>query len=194
MKYPLFALAIAGLMLGGCAVKPRCELQDGREICAGMKDAYRGSVAGGGNKDNVLAPVESRDPKDPAAPLNLQAGRHQLAGPVFMPPKPYRFWVAPWTDANGLLHSGEQVFFTTPGKWTYGPMGKSGSLGDLMAPIRPQDLGFRPLVVTPEELKERKNKRTTRGDARRNGVTLPDREISNMGSTSSRYGEPVGAK
>lgn len=194
MKYPLFALALAGLMLSGCAVKPRCELQDGREICAGMKDAYRGSVAGGGNKDNVLAPVESRDPKAPAAPLNLQAGRHQLAGPVFLPPKPYRFWVAPWTDANGLLHSGEQVFFTTPGKWSYGPMGKSGSLGDLMAPIHPRDLGFRPLVVTPEELKERKTRRNPRGDQRRNGVTLPDREISNMGNTSERYGEPVGVK
>lgn len=191
MKFGILMLAAGAIGLTGCATKPRCEFMDGREVCASMGEAYKGAMAGGGNKDNVLAPVESRDPKAPAAPLNLQVGRHQLAGPVFVPPKPYRFWVAPWSDANGVLHSGEQMFFTTPGKWAYGPMNKNGAAGDLISPITPGDLGFKPLVVTPEQQRQRQQGRG-RQEQRRNGITLPDKEISSMSNVDDKYGEPVG--
>ncbi len=190
MKSNLWVAAIAATALSGCAVKQRCEFLDGREVCASMSEAYQATVRGGGGRDNVLAPVEKRDPKNGADPLNIQAGRHQLAGPVFLPPKPYRYWVAPWTDANGLLHSGEQVFFTTPGRWTYGEMGKNGAAGDLISPIKPSELGFKPILRKPKEATPRAsnglgNSFLRDRDQRRGGVTLPEREISKISSVEA---------
>lgn len=65
--------------------------------------------------------------------------------PVFKQPRVHRAWVAPWTDANGRMHSGEYLYYTTPGEWNYGTLRQPGAAGAaMMGPVKPSQLGFRP--------------------------------------------------
>ncbi len=72
-------------------------------------------------------------------------GREALQGPVFIPAKPYRYWVAPWTDANGIAHSGEMQYFVVPGRFTYGTLDTPGAASGIIGPVSPEELGFIPV-------------------------------------------------
>ena len=139
------ALLVAAASLVGCATTPRCPNGVNDIYCSSMKDTYAAARAGEGNVDNVLGNHQGdASGKDNAGRLDLPSGRHNLAGPVYQQAKPFRLWVAPWTDANGLVHSGEYLYFTTPGRWNYGPLDMPGSAAGLLGPAMPDDLGFTP--------------------------------------------------
>ena len=91
--------------------------------------------------------------------VSIGAGQPQVAAPVYQPPQPWRVWLGPWVGSNGDLHSGEYVWFTTPGHWFYDgkvwPLttgsGEGGvHIGDryvsdgVLAPVPPTNLGFTP--------------------------------------------------
>ncbi|QHS09119.1 TraV family lipoprotein [Sinimarinibacterium sp. NLF-5-8] len=50
--------------------------------------------------------------------LHSEPGQQHFAGLVYTPPKPYRVGIAPWTDDQNILHSGEFIYFTSKGKWS----------------------------------------------------------------------------
>lgn len=171
----IILIAIAATLGAGCAAKPRaCTPGVLTQGCTSMAETYQAALGGGGDRGSLFPGAEDlKDGKKgtPASPLNLQAGRHQLAGPVFNPPKPFRLGIAPWTDANGILHSGEYIYFTTPGRWSYGPMALPGSASGVLSPIRPDQLGF-----------EVRNSVDPENDAReRNGVLMPERNFGPQG-------------
>jgi len=83
-------------------------------------------------------------------------------GPVFVPPKPHRIWLAHWKGGNGELNSGNYTYLTTPGYYLY--MGDKylalpyGVASDgaaaaetfngipraTFSPVRPTNYGFEP--------------------------------------------------
>lgn len=90
---------------------------------------------------------------------SLVFGGPQSEAPVYQPPRPWRVWLGPWVDSTGDLHSGEYVWFTSPGHWFYDsriwPLatgkGQGGArVGDhyvsdgVLSPVPPTELGFRP--------------------------------------------------
>lgn len=164
MKTPAIAL-LSAVLLGACATTANnCPLGEDGQTCVSMGDTYRAAKAGAGSQTNVLA--APADTHQYGRALNFMAGPQNMAGPVYNPAKPHRVWIAPWTDANGILHSGEHIYFTTPGGWNYGPMTAPGSAAGLMAPIRPDQLGFQPSNSPDgdDDLRSR----------RRSGVVLPN--------------------
>ena len=166
-------LVMAGslvLVASACAVEQKCPLGTNDHYCTTVKDTYEAARSGGGSKDNVNQPV-GNGKKGDADRLDMAAGRHNLAGPVYNPGKPYRLWVAPWTDANGIVHSGEMLYFATPARFNYGPLDLPGSASGVMGPAVPSELGFVP-VEKPKE------------DTSADGVTPPSPLVGG-GSTVS---------
>lgn len=62
--------------------------------------------------------------------------------PVYTPEKVHRIFRGPWKDDFNILHSGEHLFYRTPGYWTFGNMNEPGSASGLITPVYPEDLGF----------------------------------------------------
>jgi conjugal transfer pilus assembly protein TraV len=91
--------------------------------------------------------------KAPQPVFRGQVSNYPEAGtngmPVFQQPQVMRVWVAPYVDANGNLRSGEYTYFSTPGKWNYGDLKKSGSASGIFEPGRADRLGFNPVVASP---------------------------------------------
>lgn len=159
MMRTLSALVLLAPAIGatGCmSPKHKCPLGEGGYYCASMRETYEAARAGGGDAENVLAaPGMGAEGNAPGAGrLDIPSGRHHLAGPVYIPAKPFRLWVAPWTDANGLVHSGEYLYFATPARWSYGPLALPGAASGVMGPAAPENLGFNPVPVgtsTPQQ-------------------------------------------
>lgn len=160
MKTP-FKIGIVGLTatLAACAgVEQRCPLTNKDGACASMQETYEiardhGGMVGGESvfdqsRDELFVKTGGQNPsalgveQGSTSNLEIDMGRHHLAGPVYTPPRPYRVWIAPWTDANGLVHSGEHIFFVKPGNWNYGPLGAPGAAAGLLGPALPEDYGF----------------------------------------------------
>lgn len=142
--------------LSGCATTPRhgCPLDHGLG-CHTLPQAYAASRTGGGNVQSVFgqpAPVPGAGAavSEAAAPsvLDPSSQGYPQAGPggtpVWTPGQVYRAWTAPWTDAEGYLHSGGYVYFTTPGHWSYGTLQSNGPGAGILHPISPSQLGFQP--------------------------------------------------
>ena len=62
--------------------------------------------------------------------------------PVYTPERVHRLFRGPWMDDYEILHSGEHLFYKTPGSWNYGNMSEPGSASGLVTPVYPEDLGF----------------------------------------------------
>lgn len=163
-------LGLTGAVAACGSVPQRCPLTNRDGTCASMQETYEIArdqsgnssgesvfdVYGSGDKDgdetfgkrSEGAPSALGNPQSQkkTGMLEIDMGRHHLAGPVYTPPRPYRIWVAPWTDSNGIVHSGEHLFFAKPGHWNYGPMGMPGVAAGLLRPAVPDDYGFDPLV------------------------------------------------
>lgn len=182
------------LVMMGCASTPRCPLGATEGQCSSMMDTYYAARAGGGSRDTVFSERDpSADTTGPGFGLGgmdngnrqavtayahglerlASAGRHQLAGPVYTPAKPYKMWVAPWTDANGLVHSGENTYFVTPGYWSYGSLEIPGSAGGVLEPAVPTDLGFAPLGSGQAPTNGRNGERTRIS----NGLVAPEERL-----------------
>lgn len=168
------------ITLTGCAATAQrmdCPLGASGEQCASMQEVHAAAVANGGDGYSVFGSQERRKAKSGRAvmgiglpgapsqqapsneysttlPSHIPSGKHQLAGPVYHPAKPHKIWVAPWTDANGIVHSGESLFFVTPGYWNYGPMSLPGAASGVLGPARPDALGFNPVEAQPQAADE----------------------------------------
>lgn len=161
--YAVSALLLATAALSGCATTPGhgCPLDHGFG-CHSLPEAYQAAVRNQGNQQYVYnrtskqantAPAVGPSPFAPeSAPGYPQAGPGGT--PVWTPGQVYRAWTAPWTDAEGYLHSGGYVYFTTPGHWSYGSLRATGPGAGVLHPIAPSELGFTPKFgkkLTPDQ-------------------------------------------
>src|SRR5699024_3965081 len=148
----------AAAALSACAsTNTSCPLNNESGYCASVGQVHDAAVAGGGDAENVMAGSAhgeqnvTQSAKADGNPLFSPGPGHGLSGPIFKPATPRRLWVAPWTDANGTLHSGEYLYFLSPGHWRYGPLKAPGAASGVMGPVAPQDLGFTPGSGTPPD-------------------------------------------
>jgi type IV conjugative transfer system lipoprotein TraV len=135
---PILALAA----LAGCAtVGPKCPLKKGPG-CRSVTQVYEDARAVSPNLGGQWVPkIPERSAAatgpDWAAPAGY-AEPGQVGEPIFREPRVYRVWIAPFVDANGNMHSGQYVYFSTPGEWNYGTMRESGAASPgLYGPLPP---------------------------------------------------------
>ncbi|MDP2564379.1 TraV family lipoprotein [Pseudoalteromonas marina] len=62
--------------------------------------------------------------------------------PVYTPESVHKLYRGPWRDDLDLLHSGEMLFYKTPGHWNFGTLKTPGSASGLLSPVLPDELGF----------------------------------------------------
>lgn len=141
--------------LTGCATTPGhgCPLDHGLG-CHSLTQAYAASVQpGAGNTQSVFGVPKHQTAQPERTPSVLAEPAGQPMGypqggpggtPVWTPGRVYRAWTAPWTDAQGYLHSGGYVYFNTPGHWSYGSLTASGPGAGVLHPVAPSELGFNP--------------------------------------------------
>lgn len=171
-KICLSAAVAATALLSGCAnTQTTCPLNNEEGYCASVEQVNDAARSGTGNKENVFGdgaysefkgthPSGSSD-SNGGGRSSQDSNRYHggpsidpgvrdpgpgagLAGPIYTPAQPRRLWVAPWTDANGVVHSGEYLYFLRPGHWRYGPLRTPGAASGAMGPVAPSDLGFNP--------------------------------------------------
>lgn len=155
--------ALSGLImasaLAGCASTPGhgCPLDHGLG-CHSLTQAYDAAIQpGAGNIQSVfgkpkvaLQPMGTPDIlAEPSAPATGYPQGGPGGTPVWTPGHVYRAWTAPWTDAEGYLHSGGYVYFNTPGHWSYGSLTATGPGAGVLQPIKPSQLGFQPTSHKP---------------------------------------------
>lgn len=165
MNRSMIALALASLAVAsGCSslsVPPHaCALSESRARCASVEETYavtQGSAAQASatvHRQSVFgaAPAGTDTASAGAAPQPFFAeavsapAPGQVGAPVFQQPRVMRVWVAPYVDADGNLRSGEYTYFSTPGQWNYGSTRRTGQAAGAFGPLRPDALGFTPVV------------------------------------------------
>jgi type IV conjugative transfer system lipoprotein TraV len=184
MKKTLFAGA-AVLALTGCMSTPKheCALDETGGHCASLEQAYQ---AASGLDDvsgyqNVFESTKKagRQGTQGFAPEGY-AQPAERGKPVFVPPKVHRVWTSPWTDSEGQLHGGEYLYFTTPGKWSYGSLRAPGEASGVFKPVLADTYGFTPVVAKKVERNDSAVKAAAQIQAEQaaatktiNGVTQP---------------------
>lgn len=164
---PFIMAGVAGIsLLSGCATdtKTSCALNNTEGYCASVQETHEASRANAGSNENVFGDGAHKRFKNDGSgqgQVPTSQGRGQrvfspgpgagLAGPIYRPAQPRRLWVAPWTDANGVVHSGEYLYFLRPGNWNYGPLREKGSASGVMGPVAPSDLGFDPAAQSSKK-------------------------------------------
>lgn len=169
MKLKLLSISLILVGLSACGSQPtQCPLNNKDGYCSSVDETYKASVTRGGSKENVLdyKRLEAAGVGDPNLPVitppRRALGSQALDGPVFIPAHPYRYWVAPWTDANGVAHSGEMQYFVIPGRFAYGSLETPGAASGILGPVKPEDLGFTPVQTTDDMDTVRPSKRLVR--------------------------------
>lgn len=170
MKNVALILAVAGA-LAACSSAPRkpdyqCPIEDVEAAkCASVQEAFAASNSmQGRGQSRVQSVFDSR--VQGAAPAAQAAAQPVFAGqlsdqpapstngdPVFQQPQVKRVWVRPYVDSSGHLRTGEYVYFSTPGKWSYGDLNKPGAAAKatgMFGPARQDKLGFNPVVEPPK--------------------------------------------
>lgn len=180
-KLLLAVTAVMGIVtLQGCATPHACPLTNEDGYCADMSTTYGAAVANAGDNENALAGsgLEAKQESGSistneddymfahnSAPVTKTAAVQPPSGlkyaptqigyedrPIYAPARPARIWVAPWRDDNNILHYNEYIAATREGGWHYGELRNEGAASDLLAPLDPNNLGFKPLP--PEVNKE----------------------------------------
>ncbi len=183
MKKAILILAIGSVMTG-CTSTPgyECKIPG---ACAPVKQNYDQAVADtswsgwavgdkSGESTGGLGGDKKLSPKEEAKAIQeqtiaIKTAQANLAPkaylgtdkPVYVPPQPWRAWLAPAPVADGSVVSGSYVWFVTPGYWQYMgnkwpaiPLSSQASAdkaspewltksGELQ-PIKPSALGFTP--------------------------------------------------
>jgi hypothetical protein len=75
-------------------------------------------------------------------PPQISPAPETLGDPVYRTSRPQRIWVAPWRDAEGVLHSGEYLYYDLPGQYTSSHLNGPRLAQDAFAPLTPGSLGF----------------------------------------------------
>lgn len=153
------------LVLAGCASPHRCPMEEEMGItgCHSMEETYDAASGddggdlsvwqrGGNGKDN-----EDRDEdEDELVPEKIAQATTPIhpfeRKPVWTPARVYRALIAPWKTGEGenaIMHGGELVYFTVPGRWSYGTLDAPGSVNAVSGPLEPDDLGFDPKKSAP---------------------------------------------
>lgn len=78
-------------------------------------------------------------------PIKYQGQAHKSLDqtPVYTPESVHKLYRGPWRDDLDLLHSGEMLFYKTAGYWNFGTLKTPGSASGLLAPVLPDELGFK---------------------------------------------------
>lgn len=160
MKHVATVAVLAAALLQGCAIGKathECPLDEtGTGNCSSMQAAYSASLAPVRSSSTSLFESKDAVAQTPGAPVTAALGTYPApdkAMPVFQQPKVFRPWLAPYVDADGVLHAGEYAYFNTPGQWNYGELRKPGAGGAVMGPAKPWDTGFVPRDAEKESRK-----------------------------------------
>lgn len=147
-----------------------CQGEESDKYCASVEDIYKKSVENDHRNINVLAEdqeivsdgkyrsIQSQKKQKPGdTPKHVTGVKGSLPAlqngavfgsraleqkPVYTPEQVHRLFRGPWMDDYEILHSGEHLFYKTPGAWNYGNMSDPGSASGLVKPVYPEDLGF----------------------------------------------------
>ena len=141
------AAVLAVSMLAGCSTNQHlCPLEgaeEGSPACRTMLETYeaaRNVPAHAAPKLTVFDQVAPSTPQ-PTTPIvkNMSTPTFASANgtPVYAPGKVHLGWTSPYTDAAGVMHGGEFVYFTTPGTWAYGTLNAPGAAAGLFSPVPP---------------------------------------------------------
>jgi len=145
----ILALLVPMVLLAGCADPPhRCPLKKGPG-CEAVSQIYVDAREANPNQNGQWLPKTPTSVVGRAPSWSASSGFYgpgQVGMPVFKEPRVYRAWIAPYIDSSGNMHSGQYVYFSTPGEWSYGSLTRSGEASPgLYGPIPPQDSFFRSL-------------------------------------------------
>lgn len=164
-------ILVAAAALAACSSAPRkpdyqCPIEDVEAAkCASVQEAFAASNSmQGQGQPRVQSVFDSRvQGARPAAASEAspvfagQLSEHPAPStngdPVFQQPEVKRVWVRPYVDSDGNLRTGEYVYFSTPGKWSYGDLRKPGAAAKatgMFGPARQDKLGFNPVVEPPK--------------------------------------------
>lgn len=189
MKKIVF-IGVAVFALTGCVSSPKheCPLSDKGGRCASIDRAYQ-AAKGVEDVSQFQSIFEAEKPRPNLSNPYTSAGYAQPAErgkPVFVPSKVHRAWTAPWTDSDGHLHGGEYVYFTTPGKWSYGSLRAPGEASGVFQPVMPDTYGFKPVSAKKQERKDVAQQPGTQSRAAggtvagrtMNGITQPQESLS----------------
>jgi|GEM_PF-2516615 len=137
------AVAALGLVSGCASVQHNCPLG---EECVGTHDVYEAAVGGGGDSESVLPGAGGPRAELEASGSDLgfaeQGTWRPYAGgglsdrPLYQPPQPVRIWLAPWQASDGWLRSGQYLYVTREGGWSFGELREPGVGADLLGPRR----------------------------------------------------------
>lgn len=209
-NYLALSSVVLSVGLSGCSVfsspKYDCELNSADGVCSSMNTTYSAAKQSNPKNSNETVFTDYFDSSAlPVAGPNRNA-RVQATGmalsnslsgwpqpaqqgmPVFNHAKVYRAWVAPWTDASGLLHAGEYVYFSTPGNWNYGSLKSPGNASGMFAPLKPGQYGFKPVFEAERQTESQNQAQSQANDAATNefrptdsirGVTQPYEKLEN---------------
>lgn len=191
MLKKFIGLVVVTSAITGCSSIPYdCPLKgEGKAKCASMQDSYKASLKQS-SSDRAANPESVFDSKALNSEYSEvyqaegypQPAQHGL--PVYNPGKAYRAWVGPWTDADGILHGGEYVYFATPGSWNYGSLKQAGEASGSFGPVKPDAVGFDPVSkAQAKEQQAKQNQPISGGDA------LPAEKQNKKQAPSLKAGE-----
>lgn len=177
-KIAILCAALTTVALTGCASGPsyQCPMPD---ACAPVHDNYNKAlkdhswggwtVDGSSSSEKDSGDKGSSSEKPKAVRMEMAPKPFVATGkPVYVPPTPWRMWLAPTPAGDGSIASGSYVWFVTPGHWDYlgnkwpsnvlganvkVPDASGGTIdenGDL-SPIQPNQLGFTPGATTQRQ-------------------------------------------
>lgn len=158
MRGLTFACVIS-FLLSGCATPHRCPMEEEMGItgCHSMESTYDAASddqggdlsvwqRGGGKKNDADDNSAETDDLVPEQLTKATTAVHPYdRKPVWTPARVYRALIAPWKTGEGenaIMHGGELVYFTVPGRWGYGTLDSPGVISEATGPLEPDDLGF----------------------------------------------------
>lgn len=172
--------------LAGCANIPsQCPLQKGPG-CQSMTQVYNDAREVNPNAGGQWVPKAPTQSAAAVGPDWSQPAGYaepgQVGEPIFREPRVYRVWIAPFVDANDNMHSGQYVYFSTPGEWSYGGLHDAGAASPGMyGPLPPGEsfggnahkaTALRVPVGAPPKPS------STHKDSTVNGITQPKESIT----------------
>lgn len=146
-----------------------CDAEESDPYCASVEELYSASVQNSDHEINVLASdnkiksqyvennVQSQvdnghnsnesfeEGGSMGNPVKYKGQAHKSLDqtPVYTPESVHKLYRGPWRDDLDLLHSGEMLFYKTPGHWNFGTLKTPGSASGLLKPVLPDELGFK---------------------------------------------------
>ncbi|MGC8519380.1 MAG: TraV family lipoprotein [Steroidobacteraceae bacterium] len=180
------AVVVAIVALSGCADTPhRCPLKKGPG-CESVTQIYQDAREVNPNLGGQWLPKDGAVGARSAGPNWATPARYAEPGnvgePVFREPRVYRVWLAPFVDSQGNMHSGQYVYFSTPGEWLYGGLERTGQASPGLFQPLPAGKGLLGQSGGPTALKvptwKPPKPAAARKDVTVNGITQPKETLT----------------